>query len=258
MKKNILIVEDEEPIVNFIKNRLNSDIYNIDIAMDGKAALELIDKDKLYKLEEAVDILLKAPKAKFDETVELSMDLALNPKEASQLVRGTAALPHGTGKNVRVVVFCKPEAEEKAKAAGADFAGADELIKKVQGGWCNFDVAVAQTPMMKDIARLGRVLGPRGLMPNPKTGTVTDDIEKTVKEVKAGKIEFKMDKQAGIRVGAGKLSFSKEALLENITKLINAILSSNPHLQKPQSVKSIGLSTTMGPGLKLDVSEFRR
>jgi large subunit ribosomal protein L1 len=223
-----------------------------------KSMQELYDKSKRYSLEEAVEVLKKAPKAKFDETFELSMNLALNPKDASQVVRGTALLPHGTGRNVRVLVFCKTEDEERAKKAGADFAGSDELVKKVQDGWCDFDVAIATTVMMREIARLGRVLGPRGLMPNPKTGTVTDDIEKTVKEVKAGKIEFKMDKQGGIHAGVGKASFSNEALCENTRKLIDAILSSNPNLSKPQTVKSIALSTTMGPGLRLTIADFRK
>ena len=216
------------------------------------------DKAKTYKIDEALDILKNSLKAKFDETVELSMNLGLNPKDASQLVRGTAILPHGTGKNIRVAIFCKSQDEEKARKAGADFVGSDELIKKVQGGWCDFDVAIATTEMMKEIARLGKVLGPRGLMPNPKTGTVTDDIEKAVKDVKAGKIEFKMDKQAGIHVGVGKISFTKEALNENIKKLVGAVFSSNPNFNKPQSVKSATVSTTMGPGLKLDISELRK
>jgi large subunit ribosomal protein L1 len=223
-----------------------------------KALKELYDKGKVYNLEEAVDILKSVPKAKFDETVELSMNLALNRKDASQAVRGTALLPHGTGKNIRVLVLCKAGDEEKAKASGADFAGGDELIKKVAGGWCDFDACITTTGMMRDIAKLGRVLGPRGLMPNPKTGTVTDDIEKAVKEVKAGKVEFKMDKQGGIHVGVGKASFTKENLSENIKKLLKAIFSSNPSLNKPQVVRSIALSTTMGPGLKLDIGEFRK
>jgi large subunit ribosomal protein L1 len=223
-----------------------------------KAARDLYDKGKTYGLGEAVDILKSAPKAKFDETVELSMNLALNPKDQSQSVRGTAILPHGTGKNIRILVFCKGQDEEAARNAGAEHVGSDELIKKVQGGWCDFDVAVAHASMMREIARLGKVLGPRGLMPNPKTGTVTDDVAKTVKEVKMGKIEFKMDKQSGIHVGVGKISFAKEALSENIRKLLNAIFSTNPNLNKPQMVKSITLATTMGAGLKLNVSEFRK
>jgi len=223
-----------------------------------KALEKLFEKNKLYKPEEAVAILKQVPKAKFDETVELSINLAMSPKEARQPVRGTATLPHGTGRNVRVAVFCKSEDAQKAKDAGADFAGSDELIKKVTDGWCDFDVAIAATTVMRDIAKLGRVLGPRGLMPNPKTGTVTDDIEKTVKEVKAGKIEFKMDKQGGIHVGVGKVSFEKEALSENIKQIITSIFSSSPSLQKPHVLRSTTLATTMGPGIKLDISEFRK
>ena len=223
-----------------------------------KALEKLFEKNKLYKLEEAVAILKQAPPAKFDETVELSMDLNISSKEAQQPVRGTAALPHGTGRNVRVAVFCKNEDAQKAKDAGADFVGSDELVKKITGGWCDFDVAIASTAVMRDIAKLGRVLGPRGLMPSPKTGTITDDIEKTVKEVKAGKIEFKMDKQRGIRVGVGKVSFEKDALCENIKEIIKSIFSSSPILQKPQAVRSTTLATTMGPGIRLDISEFRK
>ncbi len=223
-----------------------------------RSSESLYDKNKPYNLEEAVATLKSVPKVKFDETVELSINLALNPKEPSHMVRGTAALPHGTGKNIKVLVFCKGEEAQKAKDAGADFAGADDLVKKVSGGWCDFDVAISTSSMMREIAKLGRVLGPRGLMPNPKTGTVTDDIENAIKEVKAGKIEFKMDKQGGIHVGVGKLSFEKSAICENVKKLINAVFASNPNMSKPQIVKSIALSTTMGPGLRLNISEFRK
>ncbi|MBL7158660.1 MAG: 50S ribosomal protein L1 [Candidatus Omnitrophica bacterium] len=222
-----------------------------------KEALKLCEKSKFYSIEEAIDILKKMPKRKFDETLELAMNLGLNPKDASQIVRGTTLLPHGTGKSVRIAVFCKGDDEKKAKEAGADFIGSDELIKKVSGGFCDFDVAIASTVMMRDIARLGKVLGPRGLMPNPKVGTVTDDITKAVKETKAGKVEFKMDKQAGLHVSVGKISFEKGNLIENIKHLVKAILGSNPHLNKPQVIKSIVVSTTMGPGIKLDISEFR-
>lgn len=223
-----------------------------------KNMAKLYDKSKRYTLDEAIDILKKAPKSKFDETVELSMRLKLDPKDQSQLVRGTASLPHGTGKNIRVLVFCKGADVLSAKKEGAEYVGSDDLIKKVSSGWCDFDVAVAHNSMMKEIARLGKVLGPRGLMPNPKTGTVTDDIGKTIKDVKAGKIEFKMDKQSGIHVGLGKISFAKDALSENIKKLLNAIFASNANLNKPQTVKSIILSTTMGPGVKLDVSKIKK
>jgi large subunit ribosomal protein L1 len=166
-------------------------------------------------------------------------------------------LPHGTGKKVRIAAFCKGEEEKKAKDAGADFVGAEELIAKVQGGWCDFDVAVATPDMMKDLAKLGKILGPRGLMPNPKAGTVTTDMAKAIKDLQAGKIEFKMDKQGGIHAPAGKLSFADEALAANCATLIDAIMSSNPQGPKGQHVKSLYVSTTMGPGVKLDLTPFR-
>ncbi|MBN1353241.1 MAG: 50S ribosomal protein L1 [Candidatus Omnitrophica bacterium] len=219
---------------------------------------KLFAEGKVYRLEDAIEAIKNAPRAKFDETVELSINLSLDPKDPAQAIRGTALLPHGTGRNVRVLVLCRPEDEKKAKEAGADFAGSEELIKKISGGWCDFDVAIATSSMMKEIAKLGRVLGPRGLMPNPKTGTVTDDLPKTIKEVKKGKIEFKMDKQGGIHVGAGKVSFEKEALRDNIMQLIKSIISSNQNMNKPQSIKSMFLSTTMGAGLRLDISEFKK
>lgn len=224
-----------------------------------KAAGELIDKTKSYGLKDAIAILKKAPKPKFDETVELSAKLTVDPKQSqSASIRGTVALPHGTGRKVRVAVFCKGEEEKKAREAGADFVGADDLVAKVQGGWCDFDVAVATPDMMKDLARLGKILGPRGLMPNPKSGTVTTDTAKTVKEVKAGKIEFKMDKQAGVHAPLGKVSFTEEALYDNAMLLIDAIMSSNPGGLRGQHVKSLFISTTMGPGLRLDLAEFRK
>lgn len=224
-----------------------------------KRALEgLFDKAKSYSLKEAISILKKIPKLKFDETVEISVKLNLNPKETSQSVRGTIVLPHGTGKKVRIAAFCKGEEEKKAKEAGADFVGAEDLISKVQGGWCEFDVAVATPDMMRDLARVGKILGPRGLMPNPKAGTVTPDMAKAIKDVKAGKIEFKMDRQAGIHAPVGKLSFTEEALYANSMALIDAIMSSNPRgPQRGQHVKSLFITTTMGPGLRLDLAEFR-
>ncbi|MFC1577160.1 50S ribosomal protein L1 [Candidatus Omnitrophota bacterium] len=219
---------------------------------------ELFDRDKTYGLKDAISVLKKAPKVKFDETVEVSIKLSLNPKDSTQAVRGTITLPHGTGKTVRIAVFCKGENETKATAGGAEFVGSDDLIKKVQGGWCDFDVAIATPDMMRDIARLGKILGPRGLMPSPKAGTVTQDIEKTIKEVKAGKIEFKMDKQAGIHAPVGKLSFEEDALYANALALIDSIMGSNPSGVRGQHVKSLYVSASMGPGIKLDLSEFRK
>jgi len=224
-----------------------------------KAIQALFDPAKSYSLKEAIVILKKMPKLKFDETLEVSAMLSIDPKQAqSASIRGTVALPHGTGKKVRVVVFTKGEEEKKAREAGADYVGAEDLIAKVQGGWTDFDVAIATPDMMKDMAKLGKVLGPRGLMPNPKAGTVTQDTAKTVKEVKAGKIEFKMDKQAGIHAPVGKLSFKEDALSANAVILIDAIMNSNPQGPKGQHVKSLYLSSTMGPGVKLDLSEFRK
>ena len=223
-----------------------------------KAVDASFDKTKTYSLKDAIGILKKSPKAKFDETLEISVELNVDPKQAaSASIRGTVNLPNGTGKKVRVIVFCKGEEEKRAREAGADFVGAEDLAAKIQGGWLDFDVAIATPDMMKDLARLGKVLGPRGLMPNPKSGTVTTDTAKTIKEVKAGKIEFKMDKQAGVRAPAGKMSFTEEALFANAHVLIDAIMSSNPTGLKGHHVKSLYISSTMGPGVKVDISEFR-
>jgi large subunit ribosomal protein L1 len=224
-----------------------------------KVVETLYDKAKVYGLKEAIAILKKAPKMKFDETVEVAAKLTVDPKASQNVaIRGTVALPHGTGKTIKVACFCKGEEEKKAKAAGADFVGAEELIAKIQGGWVGFDVAIATPDMMKDMAKLGKILGPRGLMPNPKSGTVTQDTAKTVKEVKAGKIEFKMDKQSGVHAPVGKISFKEDALYENAVMLIDAIMSSNPSGPKGHHVKTLYISTTMGPGLKLDLSELRK
>lgn len=227
----------------------------------AKAVQPMVDKNKTYGLKEAIAILKKAPKLKFDETVDIAIKLNVDPKQGqSASIRGTVSLPHGTGKTVKVVVFCKGEEEKKAKAAGADYVGAEELIAKVQGGWADFDVAIATPDMMRDMAKLGKVLGPRGLMPNPKSGTVTNDTARAVKEVKAGKIEFKMDKQAGIHAPLGKLSFTESALYENAVALIDAIMTTTPQGGSPTAghVKTLFISTTMGPGIKLDIAQFRK
>ena len=221
----------------------------------------LFDRAKAYTLKDAIAILRKAPKLKFDETVEISVKLNVDPKDTqSASIRGTVALPHGTGKKVRVAVFCKGEEERKAKDAGADFVGAEDMIAKVQAGWADFDVAIATPDMMKDLAKLGKILGPRGLMPNPKSGTVTLDTAKTIKEVKAGKIEFKMDKQAGIHAPLGKMSFTEDAIYTNALSLIDAIMSAGPQGGgvRGTHVKSLYISTTMGPGVRLDLAEFRK
>jgi len=225
----------------------------------SKVVETLFDKTKTYSLKDAIAIVKKAPKLKFDETVEVAAKLNVDPKQSQNAsIRGTVALPNGTGKKVRVAVFCKGAEEKNAKAAGADFIGSDDLIAKVQGGWADFDVAIATPEMMKDMAKLGKILGPRGLMPNPKSGTVTLDTAKAIKEVKAGKIEFKMDKQAGIHAPLGKVSFTDEALYANALSLIDAIMSSNTGGLRGHHVKNLFLSTTMGPGIKLELTEFRK
>jgi large subunit ribosomal protein L1 len=221
-----------------------------------KETLKLSEKGKHYTLEEAVEILKKCPKVKFDETVEVSLKLGLDPKKSEQLVRGTVALPHGTGKKMRVAVFCKGEDENIAREKGADFVGSDELVQKINSGWLDFDVAIATPEMMKEISRLGRILGPRGLMPNPKAGTVTADIAKAVDEVKKGKIEFRVDKQADIHVGVGKVSFESNKLRQNILSLLKAIAERRPSQVKGQYIRSVVISTTMGPGIRLELASL--
>ena len=218
-----------------------------------KEASKSIDTLKTYTLEEAVANIEKFPKVKFDESVELHFHLNIDTEESEQNLRGTVALPHGTGKKVRVAVFCKGPAQQKAQAAGAEFVGAEELIDKVNKGFMDFDCVVATPDMMKELSKLGKVLGPRGLMPSPKTGTVTVDVEKAVREVKAGKIEFKMDKQAGIHVGVGKRSFTKEQILKNAQQVIDAINTAKPAAVKGTLIKSLFLTTSMGPGLKVAI-----
>lgn len=221
-----------------------------------KEIQKLVDKTKEYDLKEAVAILKKGPKTKFDQTVEVSMKLKLEADATP--IRGTVSLPHGTGKKTRIAVFCKGDFESAAKEAGADYVGADELIKKVSEGWLDFDVAVATPDMMRELSKLGKVLGPRGLMPNPKSGTVTTEIAKTVKELQAGKIEYRMDKQAGVKGPVGKLSFEEIALVDNIGAFIKAVIGSSPKLHKSENIKSIAISSTMGPGFKLNKDQFRQ
>ena len=213
-----------------------------------KVVQALYDATKTYSLKDAIVIIKKAPKLKFDETVEIAAKLNVDAKQTQNAsIRGTVALPHGTGKKVRVVVFCKGDEEKRARDAGADFVGAEDLIAKVQGGWADFDVAIATPEMMRDMAKLGKILGPRGLMPNPKSGTVTTDTAKAIKETKAGKIEFKMDKQAGIHAPLGKMSFTEETLYANAMALIDAVMGAGPQGgPKGQHIKTLYISTTMG------------
>jgi large subunit ribosomal protein L1 len=222
-----------------------------------RKALELVDAEKLYPLDQAVQVLATFPKAKFNETVDVAFRLGVDPKQSDQMVRGTVPLPHGSGKTVRVLVFTKPgNAADAAKEAGAEFVGFDDLIKKCQGGWADFDVAIATPEAMAEVRKLGKVLGPRGLMPNPKTGTVTDDTAKAVKEVKAGRVEFKIDKAGNIHVPIGKASFSAQQLAENARAVIESVVRSRPASVKGTFVHSCTLSLTMSPAVHVGLKEF--
>lgn len=216
-----------------------------------KEASKLFDRGKSYGIEEAVEILKKMPKMKFNESVELGIRLNIDPKKSDQMVRGTVMLPNGTGKTKKIAVFCKGEVEKEAREANADFIGGQELIDKVSGGWLDFDVAVSTPEMMRDLSKLGKILGPRGLMPSPKTGTVTNNIGQAVKELKAGKIEFKSDKQAGIHVVVGRISFEAVKLVENIKAFLSVMNANRPSSVKGDFIKSISISTTMSPGFRL-------
>ena len=216
------------------------------------AIREKVDRNRLHTVEEAAALLKETGSAKFDETVELSARLGVDPKQADQMIRGTVALPHGTGKKIRVLVFAVGEKEQEAKAAGADYVGAEDLAEKIKGGWFDFDVAVATPDMMKVMGALGKILGPRGLMPNPKAGTVTMDVAKAVHELKAGRIEYRVDRQAIVAVPVGKVSFSYQQLVDNIKAFIDALLKAKPPTAKGTYIKTISVSSTMGVGIKLD------
>ncbi|MCE5284388.1 MAG: 50S ribosomal protein L1 [Pelosinus sp.] len=215
-------------------------------------AAKLVEQDKLYDFDEAVSVIKKTASAKFDETVEIAVRLGVDPKYADQQVRGAVVLPNGTGKTQRVLVFAKGEKAKEAEAAGADFVGAEDFVEKIQGGWADFDVAVATPDMMGTVGRLGKILGPKGLMPNPKVGTVTMDLTKAVKEIKAGKIEYRTDKAGNIHAPVGKASFDEAKLLENVRVLIDTLNKVKPAAAKGQYMRSITLSTTMGPGVKVN------
>ena len=222
----------------------------------GKKYIEsskLIDKNALYTPAEALELAVKTAKAKFDETIELHVRLGVDPRHADQQVRGAVVLPHGTGKDVKVLVFAKGEKAKEAEAAGADFVGADELVQKIQGeNWFDYDVVVATPDMMGVVGRLGRVLGPKGLMPNPKSGTVTFDVTKAVEEIKAGKVEYRVDKTAIVHCPIGKKSFGTEKLVENFKALMDALVKAKPAAAKGQYLKSVSVSATMGPGAKVN------
>ena len=218
---------------------------------------KLVDKTKLYDLEEACTLCVSTAKAKFDETVELHVRLGVDSRHADQQVRGAVVLPHGTGKNVKVLVIAKGDKEKDALDAGADLVGAEEMVAKIQNeGWMDFDVLITTPDMMGLVGRLGRVLGPRGLMPNPKAGTVTPNVAQAVKEAKAGKIEYRLDKANIIHVPVGKASFGKEKLSDNITTVMDAIVKAKPAAAKGQYIRSAAIATTMGPGVKLNNAKF--
>src|SRR3954464_13014563 len=220
-------------------------------------ALTQVDATKTYPLPQAVEVLQKFPKAKFNETVDLAFRLGVDPKQSDQMVRGTVPLPHGSGKTVKVLVFAKPgNGADAAPAARAEFVGFDDMIKKCSEGWTDFDIAIATPEAMGEVRKLGKVLGPRGLMPNPKTGTVTDDTAKAVKEVKAGRVEFKIDKAGNIHVPVGKASFSVTQIEENARAVIEAVAKAKPHSVKGTYMNSCTLSATMSPPVRVDIREF--
>src|SRR5437588_4924305 len=226
------------------------------MAKHGKKYLEaekLVDREKLYQPQEAVSLLKKLNYVKFDPTVEVHMKLGVDPRHADQMVRGTAMLPAGTGKDVKVLVFAQGEKVSEAEAAGADFVGLDDLIKRIEEDWFGFDVAIATPDVMGKVGRLGKKLGPRGVMPSPKAGTITFDLAKTIREVKAGRVEFRVDKTSLLHIPAGKLSFSEEALQSNIASVIDAVVRARPSGAKGTYVKSVVLASTMSPSVRLDV-----
>ncbi len=226
----------------------------------GKKYLEArskVDRNKRYELEEGMKLLLETAHAKFDEGVDVAVRLGVDPKKTDQMVRGTVVLPHGTGKRVRVLVFAKGQKEKDALDAGADFVGGEDVIEKISKGWLEFDKTIATPDMMGLVSKLGKILGPRGLMPNPKVGTVTFDLERAVKEIKGGKVEFKAEKAGVVHVPVGKVSFGFDRLLENIKTLLEVILRAKPPTSKGVYLRSIALSTTMGPGIKVDPTYVR-
>jgi large subunit ribosomal protein L1 len=221
-----------------------------------KESLALFDKNKLYSLAEASDIVKKITNTKFDASVDIDVRLGVDPRKANQMVRGIVTLPHGSGKTIRVLVLCTPDKEEEAKAAGADYYGLDDYIAKIKGGWTDVDVVITTPNVMPKVGALGKILGPRGLMPNPKAGTVTMDVGNAVKEVKAGKIDFKVDKYGIIHAGIGKVSFSNESIYDNAREILQSIIKLKPSAAKGTYVRSIYLSSTMSPGIQIDPKSF--
>jgi large subunit ribosomal protein L1 len=223
------------------------------LTKNRKKALELVDVDKTYSLSDAAGLLKQMPTMKFDSSIDVAIRLGVDPRKANQMVRGVCSLPHGTGKSVKVLALCTPDKEEEAKAAGADYVGLDEYLDKIKGGWTDVDVIVTMPTVMAKLGPLGRVLGPRGLMPNPKAGTVTMDIGKAVSDVKAGKIDFKVDKYGIVHAAVGKLSFSENQIVENAEELIATLLKLKPSAAKGTYIKSIALSGTMSPSVRVEV-----
>jgi large subunit ribosomal protein L1 len=222
-----------------------------------KAASEKVEVEKAYTIEDGFNLTVETSTAKFDETVDLAVRLGVDPRHADQMVRGTVVLPNGLGRDVKVLVFAKGEKEQEAKDAGADFVGNDDLLKKIKDGWLDFDKVVATPDMMGQVGKLGKVLGPRGLMPNPKTGTVTMDVKKAVTELKAGKVEYRVDKAGNIHVSLGKASFGADKLKENFGSLMESVIKGKPASSKGQYLKGVFISSTMGPSVRLDTSEVR-
>ena len=223
-----------------------------------KDAATLVDRDQVYGLEEAMSLAKKTARAKFDESVDLAVNLGVDPKKADQMVRGTVVLPHGTGKTVRILVFAKGEKEKEARDAGADHVGAEDFAEKIQKGWLEFDSVVATPDIMGVVGRLGKILGPRGMMPNPKTGTVTFDVAKTVKEIRAGKVEYRVEKGGIVHVPVGKVSFDESKLAENATAVMEAILKAKPASSKGKYLQRMAVSTTMGPGIRINTAQVEK
>ena len=230
--------------------------YEMAISKKRKAAAAKVDKNKVYSLKDASSLVKEVNVTKFDSSVDLHVRLGVDPKKADQSIRGTVNLPHGTGKTKRVLVLCTPDKEADARAAGADFVGLDEFIQKIEGGWVDVDVIVATPSVMPKIGKLGKILGPRNLMPNPKTGTVTNDVAAAVNEVKGGKIAFKVDKAGIIHASIGRVSFSPEKIVENSLELINAIIRAKPATAKGTYVKSVFMASSMSPGIAIDAKAF--
>lgn len=222
-----------------------------------REARSKVDRNRRYTLEEALELLPQTAYARFDESIDLAIRLGVDTKKSDQIVRGTVVLPHGTGREVKVLVFAQGEKEKEAREAGSDFVGGEELVEKILQGWLEFDTAIATPDMMKVVSRLGKVLGPRGLMPNPKVGTVTFEVGKAVREAKSGKVEFKTDKAGNVHVSVGKVSFGQDKLKENIVTLLDSVIKAKPPASKGTYLKGIAISTTMGPGIKVDPISVR-